>query len=104
MSQIEDINDIDVGDVISYNDINFVCVRTEKTTDDPWYTIIYTIKEDDYEKFKGKTLGINDPVFKILAYNHLQFFMVKNKSLSSRKLLFPYIETKVSSARNFCFP
>ena len=25
--------------------------------------------------------------------------MVKNKSLSSRKLLFPYIETKVSSAK-----
>jgi len=29
--------------------------------------------------------------------------MVKNKSLSSRKLLFPYIEAKVSSARNCLF-
>ena len=97
MSQIEDINDIDVGDVISYNDINFVCVRTEKTANDRWYTIIYTIKEDDYEKFKGKTLGINDPVFKILAYQDIcDDLFLEYRYHMVEKNKYPDIQTKIT--------
>lgn len=68
--EITDINSIDVGDLIGYKGEKYVCVQT-RATEDQWYTIIYTIKESDYEKYKGKTLGINDPVFKILAYQDI---------------------------------
>jgi hypothetical protein len=90
---IMDISDIGVGDLIEYNGEKYVCVETHPTQDQ-WYTIIYTIKESDYEKYKGKTLPINDSsIFKMLEYQDIcddaileyRYHMVEKRKYSNIK-------------------